>query len=183
MRYAATLAATEEAAFLRYKKIGADGRDLNIAPRDLLDIAQLDQRADRILPNGLCMLPPTQTCDKGNACLPCGSFATDRTHLPEHQAQRDRLKDLISTRISQYENRHGEPMPESNIWLRGRRLELASLEAIIARLEREAESETVTGAGSSGRTSLTLITDPVQRHDLHEQLESRRGTHDRDTGC
>ncbi|KAA9393018.1 hypothetical protein FCK90_14410 [Kocuria coralli] len=173
MRYAATLAATEEAEFLRYKKIGADGRDLNITPRDLLDIAQLDQRADRVLPNGLCMLPPTQTCDKGNACLPCGSFATDRTHLPEHQAQRDRLKTLISTRISQYEKRHGEPMPETNIWLTGRRRELASLEAIITRLEHEPDGEAVAGAGSSNRTNLTLVTDPAQRAELHHQLKSR----------
>lgn len=173
MRYAATLAVTEEAEFLKYKKIGADGQDLNIAPRDLLDIAQLDQRADRILPNGLCLLPPTQSCDKGNACLPCGSFATDQSHLPEHRAHRAKLLALIDTRKATFEARHGQPMPETNIWLTARLREIASLEAIIERLEAESSDDPVTGAGTTGRTALTLVTDPSTRNELREQLNAR----------
>ena len=39
----------------------------------------LFDRADRFLPNGNCLLPPQQSCDKGNACLTCGVFVTDTT--------------------------------------------------------------------------------------------------------
>jgi len=39
----------------------------------------LFDRADRFLPNGYCLLPPLQSCDKGNACLTCGVFVTDTT--------------------------------------------------------------------------------------------------------
>ena len=35
------------------------------SPRDLYDMLQLDQRTDRILPNGWCLLPPRQACDRG----------------------------------------------------------------------------------------------------------------------
>jgi hypothetical protein len=52
MHYAQTLAETHEAEFLRYRKLSADGRDLEIGARDLYDMLQLDQRTDRILPNG-----------------------------------------------------------------------------------------------------------------------------------
>lgn len=46
MHYAQTLAAVAEAEFLRYKKIGADARELDIDPRDLYEQAQLDRRTD-----------------------------------------------------------------------------------------------------------------------------------------
>ena len=64
MHYAQTLAETHEAEFLRYRKLTADGRDLQIGARDLYDMLQLDQRTDRILPNGWCLLPPRQSCDR-----------------------------------------------------------------------------------------------------------------------
>jgi hypothetical protein len=55
MHYAQTLAETHEAEFLRYRKLTADGRDLEIGARDLYDMLQLDQRTDRILPTaGAC---------------------------------------------------------------------------------------------------------------------------------
>lgn len=163
MRYAETLAATAEAEFLRYKKVGSDGRDLGLSPRDLLEISQLDHRADRILPNGYCMLPPTQTCDKGNACLPCGAFATDASYIEEHRAQLTRLEALITARKDHYQAKRGEPMPETNVWLTGRLREKASLEAIIAKLEDETVNgaQAVSGAGTSGRVALTLITNPA----------------------
>jgi integrase len=87
MNYAQTLAATHEREFLRYRKITADGRDLAADPRDLYDMLELDKRADRILPNGWCLLPPRQSCEKGNACLTCEKFTTDASFLPELQAQ------------------------------------------------------------------------------------------------
>ncbi|QRZ61717.1 tyrosine-type recombinase/integrase [Rothia sp. ZJ932] len=163
MRYAETLAATAEAEFLRYKKVGSDDRDLGLSAKDLLEISQLDHRADRILPNGYCMLPPTQSCDKGNACLPCGAFATDASYIQEHREQLTRLEALIDERKNQYKARRGEDMPETNVWLTGRLREKTSLEAIITKLEDEAaQNKAVSGAGTSGRVALTLITNPAK---------------------
>ncbi|MEU3910381.1 hypothetical protein [Streptomyces sp. NPDC029721] len=58
VHYAKTLAVTAEREFLRYKKVTADGRTAGLGPSDLYDLLHLDQRADRVLPNGWCMLPP-----------------------------------------------------------------------------------------------------------------------------
>ena len=55
MTYAETLQSTAEAEFLRYRKITADGKDLEMDPRDLYDMLALDKRTDRILPTaGVC---------------------------------------------------------------------------------------------------------------------------------
>lgn len=157
MHYAQTLEATAEAEFLRYKKIGADGRDIDLAPKDIYDMAQLDKRSDRILPNGVCLLPPAKTCDKGNACLPCGHFATDQTHLPELADQRTKTLALINVRDSQHYQRTGNHLGEDNIWVKGRRRELASLDAIIARLD--ATSDTIP-IDTDGAHDLTLNAAP-----------------------
>ncbi len=53
LRYAATLAATAEAEFLKHKKIGAHGVDIAVSPADILDTTQLSARIDRLLPNGV----------------------------------------------------------------------------------------------------------------------------------
>ena len=95
MTYAQTLQSTAEAEFLRYRKITADGREIEVDPRDLYDMLELDRRTDRILPNGYCLLPPRQVCGKGNACLTCDKFATDATFLPELQTQLARTEQLI----------------------------------------------------------------------------------------
>lgn len=87
MRYASTLASTAEREFLALAKVGRDGRELGMDRRDILDLVQFDRRTDRILPNGYCLLPPTRSCDKGNACPGCDHFATDRTFLPDIQRQ------------------------------------------------------------------------------------------------
>src|ERR1700731_3510600 len=123
MHYAQTLAETHEAEFLRYRKITADARDLQASPRDLYDMLQLDQRTDRILPNGWCLLPPRQACDRGNACLTCSKFATDATLLPELRAQEDRTLALIDTRQAAFTERTGRPMAPGNVWLDGRHRE------------------------------------------------------------
>lgn len=80
----------------RYAKIGADARDLD--PKDLYEKAQLDRRTDRILSNGYCLLPPAQSCDRGNACLSCSHYVTDRTHLTALTEQRQQTLDLIDQR-------------------------------------------------------------------------------------
>lgn len=80
-RYAATLAATAEAEFLKHKKIGAHGADIAISPRDIYEMTQLGARTDRILPNGVCLLPPAQTMRQGQ-CLPGLRPLRYRCHPP-----------------------------------------------------------------------------------------------------
>ncbi|MED7931994.1 site-specific integrase [Nonomuraea sp. LP-02] len=80
MHYAMTRSEAAEREFLRYKKITADGRVAHDDPSDMFDLLHLDQRADRILPNGWCLLPPRQVCAMGNACLTCDEFVTDASH-------------------------------------------------------------------------------------------------------
>jgi len=150
MHYAATLAHTAEAEFLKAHRVGAFGSALVLQPDDLLEITQLEARADRALPNGLCTLPPAKTCDRGNACLTCGHFATDGSHLGEHQDQQRRTLRLIEVRQDAFTRRHGQPMPEENIWLRERRRELDSLHAIINALTA-APDQSAVGAGASRR--------------------------------
>lgn len=165
MHYAQTLASTAEAEFLRYKKVGADGRDIGLSAKDIYEITELDKRTDRILPNGVCLLPPVMTCDKGNACLSCGHFATDQTHLEELTDQRSRTLTLIDIRNSQHRGRTGQELGEENIWILGRRRELASLDAIIDRLDTAQIDTAIAGPGTAGRTadSIRIDTDGAHR--------------------
>lgn len=160
MHYAKTLAETAEAEFLRYRKVTADARDLQASPRDLYDMLQLDKRTDRILPNGWCLLPPRQACDRGNACLTCGNFATDATFLPELRAQKDRTLTLIDTRQAAFTARTGAPMTPGNVWLEGRQRETAALDAIIAALDAPPGAgpgpAAVRGAGTSARADAVI---------------------------
>jgi len=160
MHYARTLAETAEAEFLRYRKITADARDLQAGPRDLYDMLQLDKRTDRILPNGWCLLPPRQACDRGNACLTCGDFATDATFLPELRAQKDRTIALIDTRQAAFTARTGAPMTPGNVWLEGRQRETAALGAIITTLDAMPEAGpgpgAVRGAGTPARADAVI---------------------------
>lgn len=160
MHYAQTLSATHEAEFLRYRKLTADAREVDVDPRDLYDMLQLDQRTDRILPNGWCLLPPRQVCTKGNACLTCDKFATDATFLPELRLQQDRTLQLIDDRQAAFCARTGTAMGEDNIWLAGRRHEQHALQAIITALEHQdtrsadgsGHPQAVRGAGTTART-------------------------------
>jgi integrase len=175
MHYAQTLAETHEAEFLRYRKLTADAREVGIAPRDLYDMLQLDQRTDRILPNGWCLLPPRQSCDRGNACLTCDKFATDKTFLPELTLQRDRTLQLIDDRRQAFCARTGTPMSQDNVWLQGRLREAAALEAITTALHTDPGATTdtqdgagqrphaVRGAGTSARTSPAARTEGTGR--------------------
>jgi integrase len=162
MHYAQTLAETAEAEFLRFSKLTADARPIQADPRDLYDMLQLDARTDRILPNGWCLLPPRQSCDRGNACLTCDKFATDATFLPELRQQKDRTLHLIGQRQQAFAARVGTPMSEDNVWLQGRHRELASLEAIITTLRHQpdtdsmpAQARAVRGVGVAARTDQT----------------------------
>lgn len=161
MTYAQTLQSTAEAEFLRYRKITADGKDVDIDPRDLYDMLALDKRTDRILPNGWCLLPPRQVCTKGNACLTCDKFATDVAFLPELQTQRDRTEQLIDQRQKAFAERTGQNMTTDNVWLAGRRQEHDALGRIIVQLEQtrlaDGTVQAVRGAGVTARTD--AITD------------------------
>ena len=152
MHYAATLAQTAEAEFLKAKRVGAFGHDLALDPGDLYNMTAMASRAGRVLPNGLCLLPPAKTCDRGNACLTCGHFATDSSHLPDLLEQRHRTLELIDIRQEAFTARRGCPMPENNVWLAERTRELASLDAITAQL-RASPGQLSRGAGITARTN------------------------------
>src|ERR1019366_6308285 len=162
MHYAKTLAETAEAEFLRFRKLTADARELEADPRDLYDMLQLDARTDRILPNGWCLLPPRQSCDRGNACLTCDKFATDATFLPELHAQKDRTLQLIETRQAAFTERTGSPMTPGNVWLAGRQKEAAALDAITTAISQPPEAGTpspdglVRGAGVPARADAAI---------------------------
>ncbi|MEU2990766.1 tyrosine-type recombinase/integrase [Streptomyces griseoincarnatus] len=156
MHYAKTLAVTAEREFLRYKKVTADGRTAEVNPSDLYDLLHLDQRADRVLPNGWCMLPPRQICVKGNACLTCDKFVTDASHRDELQHQLTQTEALIARRQTQFTARHGEPMGEDNIWLAGRLAETRALTKVLVALDQvsvheDGQFRAVRGAGAADR--------------------------------
>lgn len=160
MNYAQTLQSTAEAEFLRYRKITADARDLGIDPQDLYDMLELDRRTDRILPNGWCLLPPRQSCVKGNACLSCDKFATDATFLPDLEEQRARTEQLIDQRCATFQARTGHPMSKDNIWLAGRRQEHDALGRIIVKLEQvrlaDGTVRALRGGGVAARVEATI---------------------------
>jgi len=151
MHYAKTLAETHEAEFLRFAKLGRDARPLEMDPADVYELVQMDRHTDRILPNGVCLLPPPKRCDRGNACLTCDHFATDARHLDELRAQLAATEDLIKTRQAQHRQRTGTEMGPDHIWLTERNRELASLRAIIAALGTGPGAGAVRGAGVPAR--------------------------------
>lgn len=148
LHYAVTSAQTMEEEFLRYKKVTRDGRTAPIDSSDLYDLIQLDKRADRILPNGWCALPPKQLCDKGNACLSCSKFVTDATHAPQLRAQLADTETLITHRQAAFTAKYGSPMDETNIWLHGRQDEVASLNRILLALDDVSSGKAVRGPGT-----------------------------------
>ena len=133
--------------------------DIAISPADILDMTQLSQRTDRVLPNGVCLLPPLKSCDKGNACLSCGHFATDVTHADELRDQHTKTTALIELRRDQYRQRTGRELTDDNVWVRERLRELHSLEAILERLaaDETARNDAVAGAGTARRLPLQVI--------------------------
>lgn len=153
MHYAVTLSQTAEKEFLRFKKITVDGRQVATDPSDLFDLLQLDKRADRILPNGWCMLPPKQACSRGNACLTCDKFATDATHQPELSAQLTATEKLVQRRQTAFRDRFGTEMSEDNVWLQGRSQEMTSLRHILLAIEETPTDQAVRGAGAPDRTA------------------------------
>ncbi|GAB3147126.1 tyrosine-type recombinase/integrase [Micromonospora sonneratiae] len=154
MHYVAIRDETAEQAFLSLVKIGADGQEVPMDRTTMYDLLQLDRGTDRVLPNGLCLLPPARQCDKGNACYTCGMFATDRSFTEVHQETLERTRTLIAHRQRQHEQRTGRPMAESNVWLRERLQEITALERIIERLGQLPEDQhSLQGGGVSARVA------------------------------
>jgi hypothetical protein len=121
------------------------------------DGMHLFNRADRFLPNGWCLLPPLQRCDKGNACLTCGVFVTDSSHLNTLTRQLTETTALIERTTTQFQARYGKPMPDDNVWLVERRAERDALQRLLHTM-RTAPDRAIQGAGSptSGPTPVTL---------------------------
>lgn len=165
LHYAHIAASTEERAFIRFQKVTSDGRPLDIDPRDLYDMMQLMADADRMLPNGVCLLPPKMACDRGNACLTCPKFATDRAYYDAHVAQLSAIDELIEQRQGEFLAKHGTPMSEDNVWLAGRRQEQGALRSIIATLDAQAadDARAIRGAGAGAKAEQPIALD-LDRH-------------------
>lgn len=134
MHYIAARDEHAEQAFLATAKLRSDGTSIQLSSDDH-DSLHLFRRADRFLPNGWCMLPPLQSCDKGNACLTCSVFVTDHTHRDVLQRQLRETADLIGRATTEFEQRHDRPMPEDNVWLIRRRAEHHALNQLLAALD------------------------------------------------
>ncbi len=134
-----------EQAFLATVKLKADGTRVAFSREDH-DAMHLLGRADRILPNGWCLLPPLQACGKGNACLTCSVFVTDQTHQQALERQLADTAALIGRARTDFQQRHGRPMPEDNVWLAQRQAEHDALTRVLAAM-RAAPGRAVQGAG------------------------------------
>jgi hypothetical protein len=165
MHYIAQREEHAEQAFLATTKLKADGTQVMFSREDHDSLHLLD-RADRFLPNGWCLLPPMQSCDKGNACLTCSVFVTDQTHQDVLARQLDDTSKLIVRTTAAFAQRHGTPMPEDNVWLLQRRAEHAALTRLIATMADHpgrAVQGGGCGAANAGPVPLTLDLNRHQR--------------------
>ena len=170
MHYVAQREEHAEQAFLATAKLKADGTRVEFSQQDH-DSLHLFDRADRFLPNGWCLLPPLQTCDKGNACLTCSVFVTDQTHNPALARQLRETEELIARTTAAFQQRHGRQMPEDNVWLAQRRAEHAALARLLATMS-DHPGRAVQGGGCgaaptatpTGAVSLTLNPSPHRRN-------------------
>jgi hypothetical protein len=146
MHYVARRDEHAEQAFLATRKFRADGTRVAFSREDH-DALHLLDRADRFLPNGYCLLPPLQKCEKGNACLTCGVFVTDDSHLAVLQRQLEETAELIERTAAKFLERHGCPMPEGNVWLVEREAEREALARLLSSMQAS-PGRAVQGAGS-----------------------------------
>ena len=146
MHYVARRDEHAEQAFLATRKFRADGTRVSFSREDH-DALHLLDRADRFLPNGYCLLPPLQRCEKGNACLTCGVFVTDDSHLAVLQRQLEETTELIERTTARFLDRHGRPMPDGNVWLVEREAERDALARLLATMQAS-PGRAVQGAGS-----------------------------------
>jgi integrase len=168
MHYIAAREEHAEQAFLATVKLRADGTALRMSREDH-DSLHLFDRADRLLPNGWCLLPPLQSCDKGNACLTCSVFVTDASHRAVLERQLADTRTLIDTTTSAFADRHGRSMPEDNVWLAQRRAETQALARVLAAIEARP------GRAPQGAGCPSAPTGPVPvAIDAHRHREATR---------
>jgi hypothetical protein len=155
MHYVAKREEYQEQVFVATRKYRSDGEEANLS-RDVYDLTQLFQRADRVLPHGWCLLPPFQNCDKGNACLTCGVFVTDSSHIESLRRMLTETEALTARERQRFSDRHGGPMPEDNVWLRQRLLEVEALRRLLAKIDTVPE-KAVEGGGSDAASALSPV--------------------------
>ncbi len=163
MHYVAQREEHAEQAFLATAKLKADGSRVQFSREDH-DTLHLFERADRFLPNGWCLLPPLQSCDKGNACLTCSVFVTDKTHDATLARQHKETEELIARTLTAFQQRHGHPMPEDNVWLAQRRAEHTALTRLLTTIaDHPGRAVQGGGCGSAPAGPVPLTLD-VARH-------------------
>jgi hypothetical protein len=163
MHYIAHREEHAEQAFLATSKLRADGTRVSFSREDHDSLHLLD-RADRFLPNGWCLLPPLQHCDKGNACLTCSVFVTDQTHRDTLARQLTETSELIDRSTAAFAQRHGRPMPEDNVWLAQRRSEQAALTRLLASMS-DHPGRAVQGGGCGAASAAPVpLTLDLNRH-------------------
>ena len=160
MHYVARRDEHAEQAFLATRKFKADGTRVVFSQEDH-DALHLLDRTDRFLPNGYCLLPPLQKCEKGNACLTCGVFVTDDSHLDTLKRQLADTTVLIERNTARFQQRHGRPMPDDNIWLLQRRAERDALVKLLDAM-RANPGRAIQGAGSP--STPTPVSIDLTRH-------------------
>lgn len=96
------------------------------------------------------------------ACLTCSVFVTDHTHHDVLNRQLRETTALIDRATTEFEQRHGHPMPDDNVWLNRRRGERSALTKLLAALDGAPDSAAAHGAtaqchrASAGPVPLTL---------------------------
>ncbi|HEX9831734.1 MAG TPA: hypothetical protein VGA66_01385 [Mycobacterium sp.] len=120
----------------------AHAADIGITPPDVYEMSQLalGNTTARVLPNGVCLRPPLKDCDPGQACLPCGHFATNFTHLAVLRRQLAETEARNTTSRDQYRQRSGREVSEDNLQIVQRRREIRSLRAIIDHIQTTART-------------------------------------------
>ena len=161
MRYVADREEYQEQVFVATRRYRADGEEIRFS-RETYDAMKLFERADRMLPHGYCLLPPLQTCDKGNACLTCGVFTTDESHLETLRRMLAETGALVTREQQRFLDRHGYAMPEENVWLRERRRETESLTNLTAKIEA-APGQAIEGGGTRAAGSANSVPLPTPR--------------------
>ncbi|MFI6604846.1 tyrosine-type recombinase/integrase [Nonomuraea sp. NPDC050536] len=167
MHYVARRDEHAEQAFIATRKFKADGTQVTFTHEDH-DGLHLFNRADRFLPNGYCLLPPLQSCDKGNACLTCGVFVTDDSHQAGLRRQLAEIDALIERTAAAFQACYGQPMPGDNVWLSQRTAERRALAQLLAAmraapgraLQGVGAPTTQAGARAAGPVPVTIDTRP-----------------------
>lgn len=67
-------------------------------------------------------------------------FVTDTTHSPVLRRQLRETSEIIDRATTEFEQRHGQPMPADNVWLNLRRAERTALTGLIDALAHTPES-------------------------------------------